>query len=260
MREYPLAKTAAGQKVLEGADVIKSILAPGVDPTQFIAALILEANALRMTMDEGQLNDPRTIASFVRSAFNAAAVGLIVGPSLGHAYLIPYTLHRGQDGEHVAINFIPGYRGLLELGFASNFLVQCDPEVVLANEDVERWHDSKPRIKHHIPIPRGQDPDRTNVVGAYCTYQTRAGGEGLVYIERNEIDKVDTKRNVWKSNYLAMVLKTPIRRAAKRWRITRQMAYAIDLDERAEREEQQPSLVPEDKAAEETIDLDGLEE
>ena len=122
MREYPLAKTAAGQKVLEGADVIKSILAPGVDPTQFIAALILEANALRMTMDEGQLNDPRTIASFVRSAFNAAAVGLIVGPSLGHAYLIPYTLHRGQDGEHVAINFIPGYRGLLELGFASNFL------------------------------------------------------------------------------------------------------------------------------------------
>ena len=81
-----------------------------------------------------------------------------------------------------------------------------------------------------------------------------------MYIERNEIDKVDTKRNVWKSNYLAMVLKTPIRRAAKRWRITRQMAYAIDLDERAEREEQQPSLVPEDKAAEETIDLDGLEE
>ena len=57
-----------------------------------------------------------------------------------------------------------------------------------------------------------------------------------------------------------MALKTAVRRAAKRWRLTRQMAYAITLDEQAEREEPQTSLVPQPDQAEGNINLDDLPE
>jgi len=256
----PIAKNQMAEQVQKRADVIQSLLAPGIDATQFVAATMMEANNLAYQLTADQLKDHRTVASFVRACVNAAVVGLVPGAALGHCYFIPYTMNRGKQGEFVAIQYIPGYRGFLELGFASGFLVQCDPEVVLAKEEIRRWHDAKPRIEHTIPIPRGQQVARENLVGAYCTYQTRHGGDGLVYLEREDILKVDTKRNVWKSDFGAMVLKCPIRRASKLWRLTRQLAYAVDLDERAERDETQPSLVPEDKDADEVIDLDALDE
>jgi phage RecT family recombinase len=257
MGEYPLAKTKFAEKVLDGSRVIKGALSSGLDPDQFISSLILEANALKASMDPQAMEDPRTMLSFVRASFNAAVVGLMPGAVRGHCYFVPYTMFRGKRGEHVVINFIPGYRGFLELAYANNFLVQCDPEVVLAGEDIRHWHDEKPRIQHEIPIDRDR-ATRENVIGAYCTYRTRAGGTGLVYMDRSELADIDTGRNVWKSNYVAMCLKSPIRRAAKRWRTTRQMDYAIDLDERAERGVLQPSLVPEKDVEEEKIDLNTL--
>ncbi len=260
MTELPMAKTEMASHVVKKIEVIKSLLSPGIEPMQFIAATMMEANTLAHQLEPEQMNDPRTIASFVKAAVNAAVVGLIPGTALGHCYFLPFTMNRGKRSEYVMIQYVPGYRGYLELAFASNFLVQCDPEVVLAGEPIRRWHDNKPRIQHDIPTPRGQECTRESLVGAYCTYQTRHDGDGITYCEREEILKVDTKRNVWKSDFKAQVLKTPIRRSSKLWHLTRQLAYAVDMDERAERNEPQPSLVPDDHIADDVIDLDALEE
>lgn len=260
MNLLPTAKTKAAQVLVSLKDTLATFVSPGIDPDQYLASAIAEVNMLRMQFSDEQLSDPRTIESIVKSVFNGAVVGLLLGPALGHAYLVGYTRHRGQKGEYVEVQFMPGYKGMLDLAFANDFLVQCDPEFVLNGEEIDRGHTEQgPYVKHRIPIPRDK-PTRENIIGVYCTYATKAGGKGVVYVERDELKQIDTGRNVWKTNYPAMSLKTAVRRAAKRWRLTRQMAYAVALDEQAEREEPQTSLVPQPDQAENGINLDDLPE
>lgn len=260
MNVLPTAKTKAAQAIVSLKDTLSTFVSPGIDPDQYIASAIAEVNMLRMQFSDEQLSDNRTVDSIVKAVFNGAVVGLLIGPHLGHAYLVGYVRHRGQKGEYAEIQFMPGYKGLLELSFSNGFLVQCDPEFVLNGEEIDRGHTEQgPYVKHRIPIPRDK-PTKENIIGVYATYATRAGGKGVVYVERDELKQVDSGRNVWKSNYPAMALKTAVRRAAKRWRLTRQMAYAVTLDEQAEREEPQTSLVPQPDQAESNINLDDLPE
>lgn len=260
MNLLPTAKTKAAQVLVSLKDTLATFVSPGIDPDQYLASAISEVNMLRMQFTDEQLGDPRTIDSIIKSVFNGAVVGLLLGQALGHAYLVGYTRHRGQKGEYVEVQFMPGYKGMLDLAFANDFLVQCDPEFVLNGEEIDRGHTEQgPYVKHRIPIPRDK-PTRENIIGVYCTYATKAGGKGVVYVEREELKQIDTGRNVWKTNYPAMSLKTAVRRAAKRWRLTRQMAYAVALDEQAEREEPQTSLVPQPDQAESGINLDDLPE
>lgn len=255
--KLPEAKNALAKEAYDVLETIQSVLAPGVNSHQFFASLVMEANDLRMMLDPAELEDRRTRNTFIRAAINAATVGLNFGQQLGHAYLVPYSI----KGEYKAINFIPGYRGLLELSFANGFLMQCDPELVLRDENCLRWHDEeKPRLKHDIPCPRGQVADRDTIVAAYCTFKTSAGGTGVSFIERNEINAVDTGRHAWKTHYSAMCLKTAIRRAAKLWRVTRQLSNAIMLDEQAEMGGEQGALVDFQDNDPARVDLDAIAE
>jgi len=264
--ELPVAKGKLAEEVSGLVDKLAMFISPGIDPAQFLAMVVAEANALSFSLTQEAIEDYRTKVSFVKAAFNAAVVGLLPGPALGHCYFIAFDRNKNKPPveRYTEIVYVPGYKGFLELAFANSFLVQCDPEVVLAGEFVERMHtDDGPKIKHEIPVPRGQIADRKTIIGAYCTYRSARGGRGVVYMDRSEIDLVDKKYNIWQSNYTAMCLKTVIRRAAKRWQITRSMAQAIMLDEAAERDDIQPALVPMDDPSNgvaETIDLEDLAE
>ena len=264
MFDLPTAKNPCAQSLSAIADQLAKYISHGIDPAQFLAMVVAEANTLSYTLSQNEMDDPRTKASFAKAAFNAAVVGLLPGPALGHCYFVPYKRNKKATNpalKYTEIVYIPGYKGFLELAFANRFLVQCDPEVVLVGEYVERGHTQDgPWIKHDIPCPRGQTADRKTVVGVYCTYRTSRGGKGTVYMDRSEIDAIDTNYNIWLTDYVAMCLKSPIRRAAKRWQITRQMAAAILLDEAVDADRPQPALGPvEDGVGVDTIDLDSLQ-
>lgn len=225
----PKPKHDVANEVCKMVPRFQPFMPAGVTTNQFFAAVVAEVNTLPEEIDG---------KSVLMCCMNATIVGLIPGSALGHAYFIPFKLNKGTRKEYLSCQFVPGYRGFLDLAFTNDFLIQCNAQVVLEGEDFEQWHDSDgPQVRHHIPLDR--DLQRGRVVAAYCTYRTRLGGRGSQVITKTELNKVDTNRNVWKSDYVAMAKKTAIRRAAKEWKITRRLGLAIQLDEEAERGDEQ---------------------
>lgn len=189
--------------------------------------------------------------SAVKSAYNAAMLGFIPGAAYGHCYFIP---HKQRDRQAAPlVQLIIGYRGFLELAYDSGFLLDIHADVVLQGEEFKFWKSAAgPQIEHIVPLERSLLYD--NVVGAYCIYHSKSGGAGIVVVSRSELNKVNTKRNVWASEPIAMCRKTPIRRAAKEWRQTRRLALASELEDAIESESPQRNPIP-NQDAPPSIDL-----
>lgn len=248
MNELILPKTTTQLSSLVAGELKRfdALLHPNfqVNPAlrqQFWASVIVEVNGLK----------PNTQPASVMIAIaNLCQVGLMFGKSLGHAYLVPF---KGQA------QLIFGYRGFLELAYGNSFLSNVTTELVLRDEPCELWVDETGRrIKHSIPLNR-PEPCHGNTVGAYCVFTTKSGARDVVMVQEWELRQLyqnATRRDgsVWASNYQGMALKTPIRRAAKLWRQTRELSLAVGLDEAADRDESQvaphefdsPSIDPAD--------------
>ena len=260
-KEHNFITTAVAKR----AKVLQTFV-QGINPNQFVAACMLEANALSLSLTDREVADPRTVASFVKACFNAAVIGLLPGEAQGHLYFVPFNRGRKNDPQrHKLINVIVGYRGYLELAFRSDFLARVSPEYVLTGETVERCHDQNgPQIKHTMQCPGRPIPEKSNIEAAYLSYETRGGAKDIVFVEKWDLAKSEANGgDVWKYNYPAMALKTAIVRGSKRWRLTQQMAAAVMLDEQASRDQDQAALVPEAEATEsgdEPVDFDQLVE
>ena len=221
----PAAKTRAAKAINERIDYALSLLPTNAQRQQFASSIIIEANGL----------DGCTDISVMKAALNAAKVGLPVGGPLGLSYFVPF------KGE---CTLIIGYRGFIDLAFQGGFLKDVYADVVLRGEHFRQWTDEKgAHFEHEPQDPFERDADRTNIVGAYCVYQNRKGGHGFKFVSRKKIDKADKgertangKPTPWGTNYDEMCMKTAVRRAAKGWQLTPQLALAVQLDEEAERE------------------------
>ena len=227
---------------------LSSFLPPTINPEQFFAAVLTEVN---------QLAEDVSPKSVIMCTVNAAIIGLLPGPALGHCHFIPYWHKRGTPQEAHICQLVIGYKGFLELAFSNEFLVSCSPEVVLKDEQFERWHETDgPKLRHSLPLNRRLQ--KSDVIAAYCTYATKGGGTGIALVDRMELDRVDTGQNVWLSDYVAMARKSAVRRAAKEWRLSNRMARAVMLDEQAERGAIQscPELAIEDTREPETVKID----
>lgn len=225
----PEARNNGAELVVKKADSISRRLPNGIDPQMFLATCISELN---------ESCGDCVPASSAIAVINCAMLGLVPGKALGHAYFIPFKNYKTGRKE---TTLVPGYKGYLELAFSNDFLKCIHTDVVLRDELFDQWVDvGGPQLRHQVPLER--QLIKANVTAAYCIYQTVKGGHGLEIVTRAELDKTDTQKNVWKSDYIAMARKTAIRRAAKSWRTTRQLGMAITLDEQADRNETQTNF------------------
>jgi recombination protein RecT len=201
-------------------DLIIQMLPPEIKPASFCVACINELNKVEKC----------TVQSAVSTVYNCAIVGLIPGGALGHAYFIPY---KGS------LQLVIGFRGMIELAMASDFLRDVHTDVILRDEKWRHWKDETgPRCEHEIPIDR-PEPDRANVIGAYCIYSSRDGGKGIHVMNRKQLDRIDKHAHVWNSHYAQMTKKSTVRGASKEWRLSYRLATAVQLDEQFDREEPQ---------------------
>ena len=248
----PEAKNPGAALLVKSMPRLVQYLPDNMAARQFCMALVQEAN---------KLDSDVVPISVANSALACAIVGLIPGPALGHAYLVPFK-NKGQK----MCTFVPGYKGFLELAYGASWLADCQPEVILEGEEFLHWMDeSGPKLSHNIPVNRKLM--HQNVVGAYCVWHSRHGGKGIEVVQRSELDKVDTQKNVWASEYVAMAKKTPVRRASKLWRQTRGLALAVQLDEQQEQGEVQEvegvkitDVIATSESVPVEIDLDTLSE
>jgi len=197
---------------------------------QFLMAVIAEANRLSKEIN------PRSI---VAAAFNCACLGLMPGQQLGLVHFVPFG---------TTCQLIVGYRGYLELAYGVRFLKDVHCQVLLRDEDFEHWVDTRgPQLKHQLPIER--DESWNNVQSAYCIWHSVAGGHGIEVVGRKELQGLykraaGYRQSPWHSHPIAMCKKTPLRRAAKTWKQSRELGWAVHLDETADRGESQQLVNP----------------
>lgn len=243
----------AGKQIIAKQTMIAAVLSksPMVSAEQFLVAAMAEVNGLEMSSPNIQFC-PNSI---VKAVFNCATLGLLFGPTRGHAYLVPFN-KRGYDKK--LVHLIIGYKGYIELAYRSNFLKTVDTEVVLSGENFKaRMTEDGRKLRHDLPIGRHAEKSGSNVVGAYCIYQTVQGGYGISVVTKAEMDAVRKDSEPWNFSYPAMARKTAVRRAAKNWSLTEQLSAAIHLEEVGEREAEQPALVINQFAPEEASGQSG---
>ncbi|MFH5806657.1 recombinase RecT [Alienimonas sp. DA493] len=170
--------------------------------------------------------------SSVRTALaNACVLGLLPDTSEGLCHLVP------KGGE---LQLWMGYRGLLRLAMASDFLRVVHPEVVYKGEEFRYWvDDDGPHIHHDLSGRVFKLPSEGDVVGAYMTYVQKDGERGLFFVPGEELKKLNGP--VYKKNRIAMYRKTPIVRGGKLWdtRADDRFMRAVRIEEEAERGEPQ---------------------
>ncbi|CAB4178060.1 RecT Recombinational DNA repair protein (RecE pathway) [uncultured Caudovirales phage] len=174
----------------------------------------------RADVDINQNIDAK-VGGVIRSLYE---IGLWPGPQ-GHISVVAF---KGVP------QAIVGYKGLIHLGYQSGYLARITAEVVLAGEVFSlEQRENGPKLSHAVGLKR-PDPSPENVEAAYCTWTTTDGQHNAAVVQGNVIRSLRNKSkssSQWRTeNFLAMVLKTPIIRAAKWWNCSPEIATAVAVD------------------------------
>lgn len=233
--ELPPAQHGGFKALLPAAPRLPQYFPPGAPGAQLAAAILAEAN--KFTLAECE---PRSV---VKTAFNAAVLGLVPGDFLGMAHFVPF---RDRKKNIVECQLIVGYKGWLELAYDSDFLLDVHSEVVLDGEEFARWNDENgPHIKHLMALDRDERLGWQYIKAAYCIWHSRGGGSGLEIVGRRALEVKHRRGNVWNSEPIAMCRKSAVLQAAKTWRRTRRIALASALEDAIDADRPQPALVAE---------------
>jgi recombination protein RecT len=180
--------------------------------------------------------------SIVRAVMAASVTGLEFNGPLGHAYLIPFA------GE---AQFVPGYRGLIDLVVRGGGAAWIGAHVVYPDDEFDIVYGSRPNL-HHRPnfearadIPPGELLNE--IKGAYMVAELpNKGGIKFDFMSRQDIikrrgvsktaNRSDSPWQIWTEE---MIRKTPIRHGVKELpvsadRIAQRLGAALEFDNRFE--------------------------
>lgn len=180
-------------------------------------------------------------ASILNSVIELAQLGLEPGGVMGRAYLVPY-----WDKKTNGYNCQPqiGYRGYLALARRSGQLKTVTANVVYEADEfnLDLASESPPV---HKPRLKG---DRGKPFCAYCIAIFQDGGRHVEVMTVDEIEAIHHRsqsylsalRNKydefgpWTTDWNEMAKKTVVRRAAKYWPISIELADAMELDNKSD--------------------------
>lgn len=245
--KVPQPRNKAAEMVIQKAHSIEGVLAdtPSITAEQFMVAAVAAANGLEKECGAG---------SVAQAVFNAATLGLMFGATRGHAYLVPFFDKKKQRHE---CQLIVGYQGFLALAYRQHYLDRIEAEVVLEGEPFDVWADSDGRqVYHEMSITRNPMKDGKNVIGAYCQFWTRSGARSVEIVSREELMQVRSTSPIWGYAFPPMARKSAIRKTAKLWPLTEQMALAVHLDEMVEVGKPQPSALIVEEPPEPVVPLE----
>ncbi|TXF11150.1 hypothetical protein FR698_11585 [Pelomicrobium methylotrophicum] len=181
--------------------------------------------------------DPRSVfAAVVQSSQLGLEVGL-----MGEAHLVPF---KGQ------CQLIPGYTGLMKLARQSGLVQDIYAHEVRVNDKFTLKLGLERSLEHEpLTGPGGfpaSDEERGEVVGFYAVAVFKDGTRSFAAMSRKEVERIRDnsrgyqvakaakKESVWDTDFVAMGLKTVIRRLCKFLPKSPELATALALDAAAD--------------------------
>lgn len=177
-------------------------------------------------------------ASFLGAIMQCAQLGLEPGGALGHAYLLPFENRRKGITE---VQFIAGYRGMLDLARRSGQILSIEARAVYAADKFHVALGLNPDLTHE---PDWEASDRGPLRFVYAVAKLKDGGTQFEVMSRAEIERARSQSKAgqsgpWVSHFDEMAKKTVIRRLFKYLPVSIELATAVALDEQAESAQRQ---------------------
>ena len=233
------------------ANAVPSSLARTLRPERIAKIVVMAAS-----------RNPRlaecTLSSIVRSVTEILSLGLEPDGPQKQAYLVPFfNKHVGKYEASVMI----GYKGLMALARRSPEIVDVNAQVVCKNDACHVHLGTRNEILHEPPLS-----DRGEMVAVYAVAKLRDGGTQIELMSKSQVDAVRDasarSKDVWAAHYDEMARKTVIRRAAKWWPASIDLADAFALEDEgatvrvAEMDDIIDAQLPDNDEGAETITVD----
>lgn len=182
-------------------------------------------------------------ASIVKSLMDAAQMGLAPDGLLGSGYLVPFKKKRKSgNGYDRLCQFIPGYRGLIDLARRSGAVTNIFAYVVRAGDDYTVELGSEPRIVHHPALD--EDKDHKPIIGAYAVAVFPDNTRQFEVLSCADLNKIQgasqagaSEFSPWATWPEEMARKSAVKRLCKTLPLSPELALAIERDNEAERGE-----------------------
>ncbi len=165
--------------------------------------------------------------SLLGAVMLAAQLGLEPGP-LGHAYLVPFKRE---------IQFIVGYKGMIDLARRSGQVSTIVGRAVFDGDRFDYAYGLDDRLEHVPAADGGQDPDKLTHV--YALAKFKDGGHVFVVLTRDDVEayrrrspSAKSQHSPWHTDYVAMAIKTAVRRLFTWLPVTPELAAVQTVDER----------------------------
>lgn len=180
--------------------------------------------------------DPATLFGAV---IQCSQLGLEPGGTMGHAYLIPFENKKRGTTD---VQFILGYRGMLDLARRSGQIVSISARDVCANDKFAYRYGIDETIEH-VPA-EGQRGELTHV---YAVAKLKDGGVQFEVLTRAQIEDIRNNSqgyktavrfnrtdSPWIAHFTEMAKKTAIRRLFKYLPVSIEIQRAVAMDEAGE--------------------------
>jgi recombination protein RecT len=172
-----------------------------------------------------------SVESLIGSVMQCSILGFEPIPSLGQAYLIPFNNKKTGKRE---IQFIIGYKGLIDLARRSNQIKTIYAQAVYSNDEFNYEYGLEPNL-HHKPALG----ERGDFIYAYAVAKFTNDGYAFEVMSKADIEKIrktsqagDSKYSPWNSGfYEEMAKKTVLRRLSKMLPVSIEHQKPIASDE-----------------------------
>lgn len=169
--------------------------------------------------------DPITL---VGAVIQSSQLGLEPDGILGHAYLVPF---KNTKKNRMEVQFIPGYKGLIDLARRSGQVNRISAHIVYENEAFTMEYGTKETLEHK-PLPPSTRGDRK---GVYAVAVLNDGSPHFEWLWNEEIEAVKRQSKAsfgpWQTHEDEMIRKTAIRRLVKYLPLSVELAKAAAVDE-----------------------------
>lgn len=178
-----------------------------------------------------------TAVSIYEAALESATLGLAIGGSLAHAYLVSYNCKVGNNAWEKRAQFQLGYRGMVELLRRSEKIRRVEARVVYEGDEFDFGYGLTPTLTHK---PKGCT-DPAKITHAYAVAFFSDGSTQFDVLDKDEIADARKRSKSfssekgpagpWVTDPGEMCKKTVVRRLCKLLPMSPDVQMAIENDD-----------------------------
>jgi recombination protein RecT len=244
--EYQPLMKVGGVAGLQGlASAMKSriadVLPKHVTPERMLKAMMVAASKTPKIFDCTQ-------ESICKSLMDASSLGLDCSGTLGSGYLVPFKKSAKVNNQWVSrleCQFIPGYRGLIDLARRGGQIATIEAHAVYAQDFFLLEYGTDSKLVHR---PYLQADRREEFLAFYAVATLRDGTRQIEVMTLADVNKIrdavfaknrqEQPSGPWVDHYAEMARKTVVRRICKYLPLSPELEKALQLDDEADQQRQ----------------------